>query len=107
MKVVEFQLQIQSWPKYTTDVLWTVDKQAPSPQPLEGGDGKGVLVLCIMDAEKVDALHDFCKEHSDIRIYSDFRTYDLDDSLYRPENSVFWQVGRKAVVKARSFSKGE
>jgi hypothetical protein len=104
MKVVEFKLLIQSWPKITTDVLQTVDDQAPSPQALEGGDGKGIIVLCILNAEKVDALHAFCKDHPDIVLSSGFRESELEDSLYRPKNNVFSQGGRNVVVKGNPFS---
>ena len=103
MKVVDFQLQIQNWPTDTTDILWKIDPQAPIPAALEGGDGKGVLILCVLDANQIDALETYCKEHPNLRIYTSYHRFELEESLYSSKNYVCWGFGKNPTVKTSPY----
>lgn len=99
LRVVEFQLQLMT-SKYTAkDLLQEIDPSAPIPQPLEGGDMNGPLVQCILRLDKLDTLQRYCEDnHRDIKIYTGCTSFHLEESLYRPDGYVSWQMGADPTV---------
>lgn len=101
VRVVEFQLQLKSSKFTAKELLQKIDSSAPIPQPLEGGDGNGPLYQCIVWEKKMDRLQQYCEDnHLDIKISSGGFAYFLEESLYRPDYYVQWQMGKSPTVSA-------
>lgn len=97
--VVEFQLQVKSSKSTAKEIIQHIDPSAPIPQALEGGDMQGPLYQCILRLSKVDAFQNYCKDNTDIKIYTGFTSFDLEESLYRPEMYVQWEVGKLPTIR--------
>ncbi len=100
MKVVEFQIQITDANVYAQQFIQMIDCDAPIPEPLEGGDGKGPLYMCILDIRKLDNLQKYAtREGSGVRVYTNFFPFEVEDSLYSPQNYVRWNFGKHATIE--------
>ncbi len=99
MKVVEFQIQIYNSAIYAQQFIQMVDSEAPIPELLEGGDGKGPLYLCILDIRKLDTLQKYAKEGSGVRVYTNFSPFEIENTLYSPYNFVRWSLGKHAEIE--------
>lgn len=99
MKVVEFQIQITDANVYAQQFIKMVDSEAPIPEPLEGGDGKGPLYMCILDIRKLDMLQKYAKEGSGVRVYTNFYPFEIEDSLYSSQNFVRWNFGKHVTIE--------
>lgn len=99
IRVVEFQIQLKTSGFSVKDLLHKIDPSAPIPQPLEGGNMEGPLYQCILRLEKMDRLQRYCEDnHKDIKIYSGCLSFDLEESLYRPDGYVQWEMGKSPTV---------
>lgn len=97
MKTAYLQIQLQSVSKEEfMSVLRSIDANAPAPQALEGGDGNGILYLCILDETH---LREFIS-HPKIFCYTEPRPTVVDDALYRPDYYVKWRFGEAPTVSA-------
>lgn len=99
MKCVHFQLQ-SSNPQKVKELLQKVDPRAPLPEALEGGDGKGGLWECILDANKVDMLVESLQENI-VYLYTEIYSIkkEVDPALYLPSNRVSWQFGGDPIIE--------
>ena len=97
MKVCFFQLQIlsefYSGPADATNFLRSVDPNCPVPQALEGGNGRGPLYQCILDAEKKEKLLKAIERSSQLLIVGSFGRGEVDRGLYRPDCYAHWNFG--------------
>lgn len=99
LRVVELQIQVKTSGFSVKDLLHKIDPSAPIPQPLEGGNMEGPLYQCVLRLEKMDRLQRYCEENfKDIKIYSGCLSFDLEESLYRPDFYVQWQMGSVPTV---------
>lgn len=108
MRCVTFQLQISVGGVKGKDVIHSIDKRAPCPCPLEGGDGLGVLWQCILDSNKVDLLIESMKGDT-VRLYSFVHKLEqeVEESLYNPENLVVWRMGKEPAIEVPSLTSRE
>ena len=103
MKVVEFQLQIQDSSITANDIVHLIDKSAPIPQALEGGDGNGPLYQCILREEKVKEFQEYCEKDTSVVIYTSMHSFELPDELYKGTYYVEWQFGANPTVSKTKF----
>jgi hypothetical protein len=82
MHVVAFQIQMKNSSVSAKEFLQQIDSSAPIPHPLEGGDGKGPLYLCLLDVQKLVALKT-CIEERGFLFYTQPIPMKLDESHYR------------------------
>ena len=104
MKVVGFQLQTREG---NLQSFYKIDPSAPIAQPLEGGDGQGPVYQCVLALEKVDELKALCEKNPYIRIYTPFKEFELDNTLYRSDFNVEWRFLKNPVVLASKQAKHE
>lgn len=110
MKVYEFKVQLacvtpQLRELQLYNIIHSIDKQAPIPQSLEGGDGNGPLYLCVLDVEKIDELYKYCNENNHLIIYSTPHHFHLDETLYCSDYYVEWYFGSHPNVIKKIDSK--
>ena len=98
MKVVEFQLQTLDT-IHPREHLSKIDLNAPIPQLLEGGNFKGPLYQCILDAQYLDILKNYCASNTSITLYTEPCEYELEDTLYKSNTFVQWQFGKPPTTE--------
>ena len=97
MKVIEFQLQSLD-SIHPREHLLKLDANAPIPQLLEGGNFKGPLYQCILNAQYTDALKSYISSNISLILYTTPFEYELDALLYKSTAFVQWQVGKSPTV---------
>ncbi len=100
MKVVQFTIQLKG-DVNAENILWKADLSAPIPQGLEGGDYKGPLYLCVLDANKYSELIDTKSEN--FIIYRKPIEFTIDPNLYRPNNYVSWELNGNPSISSKRF----
>jgi hypothetical protein len=100
MKVLYFQTQTRNMDAMVS-MMREIDPMCPTPEPLEGGDGNGVLFQCILDERKKDVL--LAYNNPDFKVYSRYlHTTEIDDKLYKPECYVKWRFGGDPTITTSS-----
>ena len=103
MKAFSFQVQIQKSKHSAEDLIHEIDPRAPIPEPMEGGNGKGPLYECVIDAKLKEKVLPYCAGSGDAIVYTSFYEIEIDESLYRPDYYVKWQFGKDTIVSVDKY----
>ena len=103
MKCAHFQIQVRGGHQSIREILQLIDNQAPIPEPLEGGDGNGPLYLCVLQKRKTQEFFRLCADNTIAVMYTSEDDFELEDSLYRSDYFVHWQLGASPSVSAKKF----
>ncbi len=101
-KAVYLQLQLKG-KLSAEECMWKIDPSAPVPCPLEGGDMKGPLYLCILDAKRVSCLND-TMWHQMFIVYREPVEFWMKDMYYKPTVHVRWQMNKIPGVSVSRYS---
>ena len=102
MKVVRFQALLTGDYNRIKEHIQSIDNRAPIPQALEGGDMHGPLFQCILDADKLDNLNEYCLKNPNFSVYTRFYTFEIDETKYRPDYFVHWRFGDNPITSPSS-----
>ena len=97
MNVVEFQIQMKHSGVTAKEFLHEIDPAAPIPQAVEGGDGKGPLYQCVLDAQKLVPLKTLVEERG-FFLYRRPLVMKLEETHYRRDWYVQWTMGEPPRV---------
>ena len=103
MKAFSFQLQIQKSTRTAEELIHDLDPRAPIPAPLEGGNMKGPLYECVIDASKQETVMKFWKEGGEALVYTFLYEIEIDESTYRPDYYVHWNFGNPTTVSVEKY----
>lgn len=98
MRVAELQIQLKGR-KSAEEIIHEIDPSAPLPSPLEGGNMKGPLYLCILKEEVFKQLERFKEKHKETFIvYSGPHYFDMEAKNYSPEWTCQWSMDGYATL---------
>jgi hypothetical protein len=99
MRVAELQIQLKRSDKSAAEIVREIDPSAPMPSPLEGGDMRGPLYLCILKEETFRFLQKFKEQHAEnFIVYAGPYFFDMDAGKYSPEWTCQWSMDGYATL---------